>query len=229
VGRHLVIEEKLDGANCALSFDVDGALLLQSRGHFLDGGPREKHFALLKTWANTYRQILWELLESRFVMYGEWLFAKHSIFYDLLPHYFLEFDMLDKTNGTFLATERRRAMLFGSGIESVPVLCSGRTLPTGGFRAMVAPSLFKSREWREQLSDSAASLGLDVERVLRQTDSTDLMEGLYIKVEEEGVVEARCKYIRSSFLASVLESDGHWLNRPIIANRLAQGVDIFRQ
>jgi hypothetical protein len=30
-GRHLVIEEKLDGANAAISFDVDGDLLLQSR------------------------------------------------------------------------------------------------------------------------------------------------------------------------------------------------------
>ena len=50
-GQPLVVEEKMDGANCGLSFDEDGQLLLQSRGHYLDGGPREKHFALLKQWA----------------------------------------------------------------------------------------------------------------------------------------------------------------------------------
>ncbi len=37
-GLPLVVEEKLDGANAALSFDEEGDLLLQSRGHFLTGG-----------------------------------------------------------------------------------------------------------------------------------------------------------------------------------------------
>ena len=40
-GQHLVVEEKLDGANSAISFSAEGQLLLQSRGHFLAGGPRE--------------------------------------------------------------------------------------------------------------------------------------------------------------------------------------------
>ena len=50
-GRHLVVEEKLDGANAGMSFDAAGRLWLQSRGHFLTGGAREKHFALFKRWA----------------------------------------------------------------------------------------------------------------------------------------------------------------------------------
>ena len=54
-GRRLVVEEKLDGANSAVSFGEDGRLLLQSRGHFLDGGPRERHFALFKAWAVSAR------------------------------------------------------------------------------------------------------------------------------------------------------------------------------
>src|SRR4051794_23325822 len=52
VGRYVVAEEKMDGANSGLSFDVDGTLHLQSRGHYLTGGPWEKHFNLLKQWAN---------------------------------------------------------------------------------------------------------------------------------------------------------------------------------
>ena len=37
-GRHLVVEEKLDGANAGISVGEDGELLLQSRGHYLSGG-----------------------------------------------------------------------------------------------------------------------------------------------------------------------------------------------
>ena len=37
-GKHLVVEEKIDGANTAISFSEDGELLLQSRGHYLTGG-----------------------------------------------------------------------------------------------------------------------------------------------------------------------------------------------
>ena len=92
--RHLVIEEKVDGANAAISFDASGNLLLQSRGHYLTGGPRERHFDLLKSWANAIRDRLWPVLHDRFIIYGEWLYAKHTIFYDNLPHYFLEFDVL---------------------------------------------------------------------------------------------------------------------------------------
>jgi hypothetical protein len=50
-GRYLVLEEKLDGANSAISFDTDGALRLQSRGHYLTGGPRERQFGPMKAWA----------------------------------------------------------------------------------------------------------------------------------------------------------------------------------
>src|SRR5450432_2194466 len=48
-GKHLVIEEKMDGANSAISFDSDGRLLLQSRGHYLSGGPSCKETAIVRT------------------------------------------------------------------------------------------------------------------------------------------------------------------------------------
>src|SRR5262245_34720081 len=67
-GRWLVVEEKVDGANSGISFDRTGRLYLQSRGHFLDGGPRERHFALFKTWANRWRSELWSVLGSRYVL-----------------------------------------------------------------------------------------------------------------------------------------------------------------
>jgi hypothetical protein len=47
------------------------------------------------------------------VLYGEWLYAKHTIFYDRLPQYFLEFDVLDLESDAFLSTARRRELLGG--------------------------------------------------------------------------------------------------------------------
>ena len=86
--RHIVVEEKMDGANSGISFSDDGELLLQSRGHYLNGGPRERHFALFKTWASTFVQPLYEVLSNRYIMYGEWMCAKHTIFYTDLPQLF---------------------------------------------------------------------------------------------------------------------------------------------
>ena len=43
-------------------------------------------------------------------MFGEWMYAKHTVFYDALPHYFMEFDIYDREKKEFLDTKRRREM-----------------------------------------------------------------------------------------------------------------------
>lgn len=226
-GRFLVIEEKLDGANAGISFDPAGRLWLQSRGHFLTGGPREKHFDLFKRWACTHADALRAVLGTRFVLYGEWLYAKHTVFYDRLPHYFLEFDVLDTETGAFLATDERRAMLSGTPVVSVPVLQTGPARDVSDVTALIGPSRYKSPTWRESFTAAVAARGLDPEPAWKETDPSDWMEGLYVKVEEQGRVIERYKFIRASFLTTVLDSGSHWLRRPIVPNQLATGVDLF--
>lgn len=126
--------------------DRAGNLLLQSRGHYLAGGWRERHFALLKTWANAQAHLLRPVLGSRYVMYGEWLYAKHTVFYDRLPHYFLEFDVLDRERGIFLSTEARRELLFGLPVMPVPVLHRGGIDTPDALRRLIRPSLYKSAD-----------------------------------------------------------------------------------
>ena len=222
-GRHLVVEEKMDGANAAISFDADGRLLLQSRGHYLTGGPRERHFNLLKGWASGIRDALWPVLGERFIVYGEWLYAKHTVFYDALPHYFLEFDVLDRETGRFLATPERRRLLAGLPVVPVPVLHEGRIGSPGQLTALIARSAYKSERWRETLAAEAAVAPHRADIVQRQTDPSDLMEGLYIKVEEDGAVTGRFKYVRRDFLTAVVNSESHWQSRPILPNQLARG------
>ncbi|MBL8209186.1 MAG: RNA ligase family protein [Bryobacterales bacterium] len=197
-GLPLVVEEKLDGSNSGISFDVEGGLVLQSRGHVLTGGARERQFALFKRWASHHAGWLREVLGARYVMYGEWLYARHTIAYDELPHYFLEFDVLDREAGEFLSTERRRALLAGGPVVSVPVLGIGS--------------------------------GLDLESYIGRSkcSSREMMEGLYLKHEEEGRVVARYKYVRAWFLQAVADSGEHWMDRPLEPNRLRAGVDLFR-
>ncbi|HEY9403666.1 MAG TPA: RNA ligase family protein [Pyrinomonadaceae bacterium] len=226
-GSRIVVEEKLDGANSAISFGEDGRLLLQSRGHFLDGGPRERHFGMLKSWAGSAQRELRDALGGRYIMYGEWLYAKHTIFYDALPHYFFEFDVLDRETGQFLTTAARRALLRDAPVVSAPVLYTGPAPDAARLAALVQPSAFQSARWRESLVRVCEARGLDAARALRETDTAGLMEGLYIKAEDEGRVTGRFKFVRPSFAQAVSDSGEHWLNRPVIPNQLREGVDLF--
>jgi ATP-dependent RNA circularization protein (DNA/RNA ligase family) len=226
-GRPLVIEEKLDGANAALSCDRSGELLLQSRGHFLRGGRTERQFDLFKTWATTHSAAWRRVLGKRYVVFGEWLYAKHTIFYDRLPHYFMEFDVYDREQDVFLSTPRRHALLAELKVEHVPVLETSTATSPEELRAKIEPALYKSADWREGLRAAARERSFDVERIERETDASDLAEGLYLKWEEEGVVRGRYKFIRRSFLQAVADSGSHWADRPVLPNGLAPGVELF--
>jgi hypothetical protein len=227
-GQYVVLEEKLDGANCAISFTSGGELLLQSRGHYLTGGGSERQFNLLKPWAAAHEAELLSRLEDRFVMYGEWCYAKHSCWYDRLPAYFLEFDIYDRREGRFLSTAARRALLDGSAIVSVPVLYEGpmpRTVKE--LRQFVRPSLAKSIAWRQKLEHAVQREGQSLALVHRQTDLSDLAEGLYAKTESAAHVEGRYKWVRSDFVQAILDSGSHHSQRPILPNQLAEGVDLY--
>ena len=225
--KPLVVEEKLDGSNAGLSFAPDGTLLLQSRGHYLRGGEAERHFALFKRWAHTHREPLWAALRARYLVYGEWLYAKHTCFYDRLPHYFMEFDVYDREQDLYLSTAARAALLGGLPVVPVRVLYADRPRAKAELLEHLGPSCFKSDGWRGALAAAATEAGAEPEAVASQTDGSDDMEGLYLKVEDEAQVLARLKFVRASFHNAILDSGGHWLTRKIVPNRLADDVDLW--
>ena len=219
--RHLVVEEKIDGANSAISFSPDGALLLQSRGHYLTGGYRERHYNLMKQWASIHRDAFYKVLSTRYIMYGEWMYAKHSIYYDALPSYFMEFDILDRQTGRFLDTPSRQALTRQMPVCSVPVLAEGIFQRPEDILCLLGPSRYIREGHLERLRAWCLQNGLDPERCCAETDPTTQMEGLYLKIEEDGSVVERLKYVRSSFAQQVQQSETHWIDRPIIPNGLA--------
>lgn len=227
-GRFIVVEEKLDGANVGVSFSDGAELLLQSRGHYLAGGGREKQFNLFKAWAVAHEAALLERLQDRYILYGEFMHKKHSVFYDCLPHLMNEFDIFDRSRAVFLSTEARRQLLGTAPVLAVPVLYAGVAPPRlADLLQLVRHSYAKTANWRSRFEEVVLREGFDLGKAWAMADKSDRMEGLYIKVEEDGQVLERYKWVRSDFVQAILDAGQHHSTQPYIPNQLANGVDIF--
>ena len=226
LGKHIVIEEKIDGANTAISFNNEGELLLQNRGHYLYGGHRERHYNLFKSWANLHQDAFFDVLGCRYIMYGEWMYAKHTVFYDALPDYFMEFDIYDRERDIFLSTtERRKLTSLLPMVYSVPVLGEGVYKNKESVLALLGNSNYITENHIETLRKISERMDIDPERQISETDPSMLMEGLYIKIEENGAVTERVKFVRASFLQCVNESQSHWQHRPIVPNQVVKNYE----
>ena len=203
----LIVEEKLDGTNVGIHFTASGRMVLQCRGHAITEGMHPQ-YDLFKQWISVKRPVLEAMLGNQFILYGEWLYAKHSVHYRRLPHYFFEFDIFAKDAEQFLDLDTRLKMLEGTGLRTVPVLHRGRAT-ADQLRALIGPSAFDSE------FDNP---------VTHRTDN--LMEGLYCRTEADGRVTGRAKMVRSEFVEKVKQSE-HWQHQKMIPNLLVDGADIW--
>jgi hypothetical protein len=203
----LIVEEKIDGTNVGIHFSVDGEMVLQCRGHLITEGMHPQ-YDLFKQWTAVKRSVLEERIENRFIMFGEWVYARHSVLYRQLTHYFFEFDIYDKENEAFLDLEQRLNLLEGAGIETVPVVHSG-SVKRAELKPLIGPSMFDSQ------FDNPTT---------KRTDN--LMEGLYLRTESDGVVTGRAKFVRPEFVEKIKQST-HWQHQVMVPNELADGVDIW--
>jgi hypothetical protein len=213
---HFVAEEKLDGGQVGISFTNDIDPLIQSRGHFVNLYAPE--YSGLSTWIDHRFDILFDRLGPRYTMFIEWMFAKRTVFYDLLPSHVMEYDILDGETNRFLDTATRRRFLAGTDIASVPVLYQGAVPDRLDLHRLIRPSVFKSVRWRDNLIAASRSRGVDPETVTAQTDQCDQSEGLYCKTEDQGIVTGRFKYIRPSFINHIISQDSHWQAHRLIPN-----------
>lgn len=202
----LIVEEKIDGTNVGIHFDDQGEMVLQCRGHLITEGMHPQ-YDLFKQWAAACRHRLETKLQNRYLLFGEWVYAQHSIRYRQLPHYFFEFDVYDKNVERFLSLERRLELL-SSVVQTVPILHRG-AISQKALTDLIGPSKFDSR------FDNPSS---------RATDN--LMEGVYVRTEAEDVVTARAKMVRPEFVEKIKQST-HWQSRPMIVNQLSDNADIW--
>lgn len=203
----LIVEEKLDGTNVGIHFTSAGRMVLQCRGHEITTGMHAQ-YDLFKQWTMGKRPVLEAMLEDRLLLFGEWLYARHSVHYRRLPHYFFEFDIFDKQRRIFLDLSSRLALLEGTGIVTVPVLHRGPATAEQ-LRGLIGPSRFDSH-FENPLTG--------------QTDN--LMEGLYLRTEAKGHVTGRAKCVRPEFVEKVKQSE-HWQHQALVPNLLAEGAEIW--
>ena len=203
----LIVEEKLDGTNVGIHFTTRGRMVLQCRGHEITEGMHPQ-YDLFKQWAVVKRSVLEEMLGCDFILFGEWIYARHSIHYRQLPHYFFEFDIYDKANESFLSLERRSELLKDTGIQTVPVL------HTGSLKKKQLPKLISPSSYDSEFENPTT----------KRTDN--LMEGLYLRTEKDGIVTGRAKFVRSEFVEKIKEST-HWQQQTMVPNLLKEDADTW--
>ena len=77
----VTIEEKVDGANIGFSLTIDGDILVQNRGNYITATSHPQ-YRLLSAWITSHHDSLFELLLPGRILFGEWCYAKHSIYYE---------------------------------------------------------------------------------------------------------------------------------------------------
>jgi ATP-dependent RNA circularization protein (DNA/RNA ligase family) len=172
--RHeLTVEEKVDGANLGLSFDANGNIRAQNRGTYLHL-PGAGQWKKLGEWLALHTDTLFEHLSDRHILFGEWCYAQHSIFYDRLPGWFLAFDVYDREAGRFLATARRDRLLGEMHISKIPDIVRGRFTYS------------------------------EIQKLLSQSKLTNQpAEGIYLRLDHGDWLEQRAKLVRPAFIQSV--------------------------
>jgi len=169
----VVVEEKVDGANLGISFDSVGNIRAQNRGAYLPL-PGSGQWKKLGDWLTPRTDTLFEHLSDRYILFGEWCYAQHSIFYDRLPDWFLAFDIYDREKRRFLATVHRDCLLREMHISKVPAIARG------------------------QFSY------LEIQDLLLQSKLTNHpAEGIYLRMDQGDWLENRAKLVRPSFIQAV--------------------------
>lgn len=189
----IIIEEKVDGANIGISFDEKNKAWVQNRGAFISP-PYGGQFARLKDWLPRREDGLREVLGTSRILFGEWCAARHSIFYDRLPDWFLAFDLYDVEAGCFFGRNSLEAALSPSPISII---------------RRVAHGTYSMQILCEMLEAAASAY------------REGPVEGFVLKRDSNPSSSERCKLVRPEFRQGMGE---HWRRKKIELNRLMHGA-----
>lgn len=112
VGKEVVVTEKLDGENTSFSHDYIHARSLDSANH-----PS-------RNWVKMLQASIAHEIPENVRLCGENVFAKHSIYYEELPSYFLLFSVWNENN-ICLSWDKTVEVASLLQLETVPVLYRG--------------------------------------------------------------------------------------------------------
>lgn len=177
-----VLMEKIDGSNVCLTREN-----LFARSHSRE--PEHRSFDRLKArWPQLHYRI-----PETLAIYGEWVYATHSITYDRLPDYFIMFSVLDMEAEVWLSWDDTTALADELGVEHVPVIHRGQ---------------WDRREF-EREPDGESTFG-------------DTREGYVVRTTDafahEDFERAMAKCVRENHV----QTDEHWKHGSIETNTLAE-------
>lgn len=193
----VVVEEKMDGANMGISLNpqsLEGGseFLVQNRSHYVSSNYHPQ-FAPLDAWLKKHGDGLRRVLDypdnsgNRFILYGEWLYATHSVFYNSLPGWFMAYDLWDSADGgRFLGRSELERRLEGSGIPIVPVVFQGKLQSLDQLLSLVS----RDSEFIECYKKTG-----------KEKEIRTAREGVVVRINENGVLKHRGKIVRSDFIA----------------------------
>ena len=117
----VTVEEKIDGANTGI-IRHKGGFSLQKRGSLV-GQSEHEQYGRFHAWAwqEKYDNIM--AVPEGHLIYGEWAYAQHHIYYDRLPDYFLIFDILK--NGRWFNRDERTNFCYTYEFHQVPLIAEG--------------------------------------------------------------------------------------------------------
>jgi hypothetical protein len=191
INADIVITEKMDGSNTSL--EADGCF---ARTHA--GPPTHLSFDGLKALHSVVKY----KIPNNIQLFGEWLYAKHSIEYDSLPHHFMLFNVRE------LKENDDKESSYWASWEMVKLWAKELEIPT-------VPELYAGKVSSEkELKELVESL------MIEPSKCGGIREGVVVRLQEEFTdsVFSNCvmKYVR----ANHVQTTDHWKSQEIVKNKL---------
>ncbi len=191
------VHEKVDGANLGFSINDQFKVIAQNRSHYVSSADHAQ-FKPLDKWIAKHQIELESILEHETeILYGEWLYMKHSIAYTNLPDYFLAFDLFNRKTGRFLSRQELEQRLKSTTIQLVPLLAKQKFKTLDEIKRLVQlPSQFYN----------------------------GLVEGVYLRICDQTQTQHRAKIVRQDFICghNTTGQVRHWTHAQIVINKLSQ-------
>lgn len=126
IGTEIVVTEKLDGSNMAVTREA-----VFARSH--SGPPSHPSFA----WAKALQARIGGQIEPGVTLFGEYCYAVHSIVYEELPGYFFLFGVRDDDSGAWWDWDLVTAQAGLLELPTVPELFRGVVESEGALEKLV--------------------------------------------------------------------------------------------
>jgi len=121
------VQEKVDAANMGVSWDETA--ILRNRNHILNKGytkirtPAKQQFKSAWNWVHDHEEDIKNIEKAwgcKITVYGEWMWAQHSLIYDGIPDWFLAYDIWSVDDKKFIAPLQVEQLLSKTSIHYIP-------------------------------------------------------------------------------------------------------------